>query len=75
VSAVHRHAGHVAAVERVRVAVHEAGPLRVAQMVGWMKRLLEARINGETLREIAQGEHVTYQAVAYRESKALAALK
>ena len=60
-----------AAVERVRVAVHEAGPLRMEQVVGYARRTLEARARGELLREIAVREGLTRQAVHYRVRKFL----
>ena len=60
-----------AAVERVRKALHKAGPYRMEQVVGYARRTLEARARGELLREIAAREGLSRQAVHYRVTKFL----
>jgi len=63
------------AVERVRVALAAAPAERVACLVGPLRRVLEARSQGETLRAIGARMRVSGQAVAYRERRALEALE
>lgn len=63
-----------AAVERVRAAIAAAPAKRMAQLVGPLRRVLEARAQAQTLREIAERQRITRQGVAYRERLALRAL-
>ena len=60
-----------AAVERVRVAIHAAGPVRMSNVVGYARRTLEARARGELLRTIAEREGLSRQGVHYRVRKFL----
>lgn len=67
--AVKRHAGHLAAVARVRAAIAAAGEARCEALDGY--RLLVRRAVGHSLREIARDEGVTPQCIQYRERQAL----
>lgn len=63
-----------AAVERVRAAIAAAPAERMARLVGPLRRVLEARAQAQTLREIGERMRVTRQAIAHRERCALEAL-